>query len=92
MAAIGKKEQSPAEVFFKNQSKSDHAKYEQFQVPEELFDKKQDGDLKKLNARQVEKGIVRLKFKHPLTDSSFFDVFPSLRFFKKCFGSDEVPV
>ena len=52
-------------------------------MPEELFEKKDPTELVKINAVQVEKGLVRLKFKHPLKDSKLTQVFPSLECFKK---------
>jgi len=48
-----------------------------------LFAKKDKTELVKINAVQVEKGLVRLKFKHPLKDSKLTQVFPSLKCFKK---------
>lgn len=70
-----KKEMSPAEIFFKDQSKlqdQSKGKYDKIAVPTELFAKKQIGDDQKLTKKQVDKGLVRLKFIHPLTDSSIF--------------------
>ena len=69
-----KKEMSPAEIFFKDQSKQDQSrgKYDKIEVPAEFFAKKQTGDDHKLTKKQVDKGLVRLKFIHPLTDSSIF--------------------
>ena len=88
-----KKEMSPAEIFFKDQSKlqeQSKGKYDKIEVPPEFFAKKQTGDDHKLTKRQVDKGLVRLKFIHPLTDSSIFQVFPSLDWIRKCFGGESV--
>lgn len=70
-----KKEMSPGEIFFKDQSKlqdQSKGKYDKIAVPPEIFAKKQIGDDQKLTKKQVDKGLVRLKFIHPLTDSSIF--------------------
>ena len=87
-----KKEMSPAEAFFKDQSKQDQSrgKYDKIDVPPEFFAKKQTGDDQKLTKKQVDKGLVRLKFIHPLTDSSIFQVFPGLDRIRKCFGGEPI--
>lgn len=58
-------------------------------IPEDLMKKKDASDMEVLNKKQVEKGLVRLKFKHPLTNSSFSDVFTSLKRLRRCCGKDE---
>ena len=81
---VGSLEGSKAQQYFKSQRKSGE-RYENNEepVPEELFAKKDKTELVKINAVQVEKGLVRLKFKHPLKDSKLTQVFPSLKIFKK---------
>jgi len=78
---------SKAQQYFKSQRKSGGDKYENNEepVPDELFVRKDKTELVKINAVQVEKGLVRLKFKHPLKDSKLTQVFPSLKCFKKVF-------
>lgn len=72
-------------MFFKDQSKSS-GKHVEVEIPENLITKKAQTDMEKLDFQKVEKGLVRLKFKHPLASSPFANVFPSLKFFKRCFN------
>ena len=59
-------------------------------MPEELFAKKDSGDDQKLTKKQVDKGLVRLKFIHPLSGSPLRDVFPTINWvWKMCGGKEE---
>ena len=66
---------SPAEVFFYSVSKGD----EQVQPPSSLFERE---EMTQLSEDQIQKGLVRLKFKHPLTDKPIYHVLGFLRPFK----------
>ena len=50
--------------------------------PDYLFDEMTE--LKQLTEAQIEKGLVRLKFKHPLKDLPLVSVLPFLKPIKKC--------
>ena len=58
------------------------------EIPEELFEQEK---WEKLTPNEVEKGIARLKFKHPLANKPLWKILPLLKCFfcnREDFGSE----
>ncbi len=61
---------------------------DEIEVPKEILE---TGELQKLRPEQIEKGEIRLQFKHPLAKIPIYHVLPWLRPIKFCFkcGRDD---